>query len=118
MLFGYPLQVCGYLSSKSWDTRIAAGHAVAAIAQNVKKWQPASGTARVKVEGGGKDSPLQDWQSHLLSFESFDITQVYIYAVSGGLLCVSLHRPSRAHPHCTTHSVIYNCLYCMLNAHI
>lgn len=34
------LQVHGYLRSNSWDTRIAAGQALEAIARNVPQWDP------------------------------------------------------------------------------
>jgi len=59
-----------YLTSKSWDTRIAAGQAVEAIARNVKKWQP---SYQRKVEG---DSPPPDPSDNLLAFDSFNIRQV------------------------------------------
>ena len=61
-----------YLNSKSWETRIAAGQAVEAIAKNVKKWQP---TYQPKQEEG-KQSPDND---ELLCFTSFDITKVHSY---------------------------------------
>jgi len=64
------LQVRVYLTSKSWDTRIAAGQAVEAIARNVKKWQP---SYQPKVEG---DSPPPDPSDNLLAFDSFNIRQV------------------------------------------
>ena len=35
-------QVHVYLKSNSWDTRIAAGQAIEAIAQNVPQWDPAT----------------------------------------------------------------------------
>ena len=75
MHFSPCLQVSVYLSSKSWETRIAAGQAVAAIARNVKKWQP-------KTEGGdekgkeGKETPPADSGADLLSFDTFDVNQV------------------------------------------
>ena len=31
-----------FLKSNSWDTRIAAGQAIEAIAQNVPQWNPAA----------------------------------------------------------------------------
>ena len=34
-------QVHVFLKSSSWDTRIAAGQAIEAIAQNVPQWDPA-----------------------------------------------------------------------------
>ena len=35
-------QVHVFLKSSSWDTRIAAGQAIEAIAQNVPQWDPAT----------------------------------------------------------------------------
>lgn len=35
-MFLCPLQVSQYTRSKSWDTRVAAAHAIGAIAENVK----------------------------------------------------------------------------------
>ena len=61
-----------YLTSKSWDTRIAAGQAVEAIAKNVKKWQPSCQTNVEKEE----KSPSPDADDTLLAFDSFDIRQV------------------------------------------
>lgn len=68
----YPRQVRTYLTSKSWDTRIAAGQAVEAIARNVKKWQP---SCQPNLEGDEK-SPPPDVNDTLLAFDSFDIRQV------------------------------------------
>lgn len=34
------LQTQSYLRNKSWDTRVAAAQTIAAIAKNVKKWEP------------------------------------------------------------------------------
>jgi TATA-binding protein-associated factor len=34
------LQVIVHLSNKEWDTRIAAGQAIEAIAKNVPQWDP------------------------------------------------------------------------------
>lgn len=86
-------QVCTYLTSKSWETRIAAGQAVEAIARNVKKWQPAgisSGSSRQPSPGGvagpaaeteptatsKEPSPTSDKDADLLTFETFDLNQV------------------------------------------
>ena len=85
--------MCTYLTSKSWETRIAAGQAVEAIARNVKKWQPASissGNSRQPSPGGvagsateteaaatsKEPSPTSDKDADLLTFETFDLTQV------------------------------------------
>ncbi len=66
-------QVCSYLYSKSWETRVAAGQAVEAIAKNVKKWSPAKPEESCD---GGETSPTppdcEDW----MTFDSFNIEQV------------------------------------------
>ena len=41
MLFHLIVQVHVHLKSSNWDTRIAAGEAIEAIASNVPKWEPA-----------------------------------------------------------------------------
>ena len=82
-------QVCTYLTSKSWETRIAAGQAVEAIAKNVKKWQPGgsssrqpspssvTGPAETEEAATSKESsPTSDKDSDLLTFETFDLNQV------------------------------------------
>jgi len=70
------------LSSKSWETRIAAGHAVEAIASNVKEWSP---PINAKSEGDDESSPpaIVEGEAELLSFSSFDIRQVGTYSVGG-----------------------------------
>lgn len=70
-----------YLSSKSWETRIAAGQAVEAIASNVKPWDPQylpkSDPGAAGDEGAGDQSPPgASSESEMLSFETFDIKQV------------------------------------------
>ena len=70
-----------YLSSKSWETRIAAGQAVEAIAANVKPWDPQylpkPDPSATGDEGAGDQSPPgTSSESDLLSFETFDIQQV------------------------------------------
>lgn len=63
-----------FLSSKSWETRIAAGQAVDAIATNVKQWEP---QYQPKQDGGdGDHSP---GPSVMLSFVTFDIKQVCFF---------------------------------------
>ncbi|KAJ9089533.1 TATA-binding protein-associated factor mot1 [Entomophthora muscae] len=57
-----------HLRSSSWETRIAAGQAIGAIAKNADQWDPA-----VKVE----DMPLPDVESKsVLSFKELDIEAV------------------------------------------
>ena len=67
------------MSSKSWETRIAAGQAVEAIAANVKQWDPQFVAKREPAEGedarDGEGSPVAV-KPDLLSFGSFDIKQV------------------------------------------
>ena len=63
-----------FLSSKSWETRIAAGQAVEAIATNVKQWDP---QYLPKEEGReGEHSPGPTTRTEMLSFVTFDIKQV------------------------------------------
>ena len=95
--------MCTYLTSKSWETRIAAGQAVEAIAKNVKKWQPAgssnsrqpspssvAGPAETEAAATSKESsPTSDKDSDLLAFETFDLNQV-ISAAHAHVFCVSL----------------------------
>ena len=80
--------MCSYLNSKSWETRIAAGLAVEAIAKNVKRWQPscASRHASPSSVGGAAEgevrskesSPSSDKDADLLTFETFDINKVHV----------------------------------------
>lgn len=67
-------QVCTFLSSKSWETRIAAGQAVEAIARNVKKWQPVY-QPKQGEENGSSHASLET-SADLLSFETFNINKV------------------------------------------
>ena len=103
-LYVYIVQVCGYLNSKSWETRVAAGQAVEAIAKNVKKWQPP------KIESDssdGKESPPPDKEDDLMSFNTFDIKQVSILARSylSSHAHIQVQSPSHTHtpPHTHTH---------------
>ena len=66
----------GYLNSKSWDTRIAAGQAVEAIASNVKQWEPGFQTkseSPAEAEGEEEDSSKEP---EYLTFDTFDIKKV------------------------------------------
>ena len=67
-------KVCTFLSSKSWETRIAAGQAVEAIARNVKKWQPVY-QPKQGEENGSSHASLET-SADLLSFETFNINKV------------------------------------------
>lgn len=77
-------QVSTYLTSKTWETRIAAGQAVEAIARNTKQWEPVYQPKKeVGEEEGGSDSPVaapspDRAPADLLSFETFDIQRVSI----------------------------------------
>ena len=69
-----------YLTSKSWETRIAAGQAVEAIASNVKQWEP-------NFQPKSEASPEEEWEEQdspkeleFLSFDSFDIKKVLLIA--------------------------------------
>ncbi|XP_064406197.1 TATA-binding protein-associated factor 172-like [Halichondria panicea] len=72
-------KVCSYLYSKSWETRVAAGQAVEAIAKNVKKWSPAKPEESCD---GGETSPTppdcEDW----MTFDSFNIEQVLTHGTT------------------------------------
>ena len=74
------LQVCVYLNSKSWETRVAASQAVEAIAKNVKKWRPAKNEEKCQDER--QESPLLERSEDFMSFCTFDIKQVKIEACS------------------------------------
>lgn len=71
--------MCTYLNSKSWETRIAAGQAVEAIAANVKLWDP---TFHPKHESAleGEEQREEDQsppeREELLSLSTFDFKQV------------------------------------------
>ena len=71
--------MCTYLNSKSWETRIAAGQAVEAIAANVKLWDP---TSHPKHESAleGEEQREEDQsppeREELLSLSTFDFKQV------------------------------------------
>ena len=66
--------MCQYLSSKNWDSRVAAAQAVEAIVKNVKHWDPPFNN-RDEEKDTPTDMPKTNEQ---LSFETFDITQVQI----------------------------------------
>ena len=77
--------MCTYLTSKSWETRIAAGQAVEAIAKNVKHWRPScasrqpspSSLGAAEEEGTSKESsPSSDKDTDLLTFDTFDLNKV------------------------------------------
>jgi TATA-binding protein-associated factor len=53
-----------HLHSKTWETRVAAGLAIKAIAENVPLWDPPPGSQTIPVE------------DESLSFASFNISQV------------------------------------------
>jgi len=72
MCFFLP-KICGYLTSKSWETRVAAGQAVEAIAKNVRKWSPP------EPENEGEPvSPTENKTEDLMSFFTFNIQQVSV----------------------------------------
>ena len=70
------------MASKSWETRVAAGQAVEAIAGNVKQWDPPfqpKPEPMVEEGGGagdGETSPPVVAESDMLDFSTFDIKQV------------------------------------------
>ncbi|RIB21561.1 hypothetical protein C2G38_2134285 [Gigaspora rosea] len=60
-----------HLSNKEWDTRIAAGQAIEAIAKNVPQWDPPE---IVKIEN--EISIKNESSDNKYSFENFDISSV------------------------------------------
>ncbi|KAF6176669.1 hypothetical protein GIB67_034531 [Kingdonia uniflora] len=92
-------KVSQYLRSKSWDTRVAAAHAVGAIAENVKHTSLKELFASVKTEisdagvSGSVEDVVISWTNFDLkvvadlSFRSFDISKVLEFGAllaSGG----------------------------------
>jgi TATA-binding protein-associated factor len=70
-------KVSKYLHSTAWETRIAAAHAIEAIARNVKKWDP---PFECKMESDVK-SDDSSGNDHQLSFDTFNIQQVLDHGV-------------------------------------
>ncbi|CAG8524478.1 17028_t:CDS:10, partial [Acaulospora colombiana] len=64
-------RVVVHLSNKEWDTRIAAGQAIEAIAKNVPPWDPPE---TVKIEN--EKSTVNEKNENKYSFDNFDITIV------------------------------------------
>lgn len=91
-------KVSQYLRSKNWDTRVAAAHAIGAIAQNIKHTSLTALCACIQskvsetgISGSAED--LVDWPSYQSknisngSFRSFDINKVLEFGAllaSGG----------------------------------
>ncbi|KAI8830148.1 hypothetical protein BC829DRAFT_426554 [Chytridium lagenaria] len=70
-LYNLLARVLVHLRSESWETRVAAGHAVAAIAKNVPEWSPPP------PPPSSQDPDLMDDENDAdLSFETFDISTV------------------------------------------
>ncbi|CAJ0832186.1 8797_t:CDS:2, partial [Entrophospora sp. SA101] len=63
-------RVIVHLSSKEWDTRLAAGQAIEAIAKNVPHWNPIESE---NDDNNNKSQPLND---NKYSFDNFDISNV------------------------------------------
>lgn len=63
------------MSSKTWDSRVAAAQAVEAIVKNVKSWDPTF-TPKDETVDRPTDTPTSNGHNDQLSFETFDITQV------------------------------------------
>ena len=70
------VQVNTYLNSKSWETRIAAGQAVEAIASNVKQWEPKSHPKQELSPDAEWDEQDNPKEREPLSFDSFDFNKV------------------------------------------
>ncbi|KAL9957258.1 hypothetical protein ACROYT_G038872 [Oculina patagonica] len=66
-----------FLKSNSWDTRIAAGQAIEAIAQNVPQWNPAAQNIKVEPSESDKTEVSRETvENELLEFSKFDINRV------------------------------------------
>lgn len=84
------LQVGVYLASKSWETRIAAGQAVEAIASNVKPWEPPYTPRPDPAEGEEERSPPASvGDAEMLAFGTFNIKQVCMSSVT--CACMYVH---------------------------
>ncbi|KAL5034972.1 hypothetical protein BDV3_004461 [Batrachochytrium dendrobatidis] len=85
-----------YLRSKSWETRVAAGDAINAVASAVPQWDPPSPTAHSTSEASAESAvAATDLEELLLGFNNFDITTVVdrgavLVASSGGEFDVDL----------------------------
>ncbi|XP_048575409.1 TATA-binding protein-associated factor 172 isoform X2 [Nematostella vectensis] len=62
-----------FLKSGNWDTRIAAGQAIEAIAQSVPQWEPPGLTVKAEPQDG---SSLCGSEPEQLEFGKFDIKRV------------------------------------------
>ncbi|CAG8777290.1 9608_t:CDS:2, partial [Acaulospora morrowiae] len=60
-----------HLSNKEWDTRIAAGQAIEAIAKNVPSWDPPE---TIKIENA--KPTINESNDNKYSFDNFDIKNV------------------------------------------
>ncbi|XP_078611730.1 TATA-binding protein-associated factor 172-like isoform X3 [Branchiostoma floridae x Branchiostoma japonicum] len=68
-------KVLTFLRSDNWDTRIAAGQAIEAIARNVPLWEPRGVIKKEEDPSEGRSTPVRD-RSDKLEFSRFDITRV------------------------------------------
>ncbi|CAH1273032.1 BTAF1 [Branchiostoma lanceolatum] len=68
-------KVLTFLRSDNWDTRIAAGQAIEAIARNVPLWEPRGVVKKEEDPAEGRSTPVRD-RSDKLEFSRFDITRV------------------------------------------
>jgi TATA-binding protein-associated factor len=66
-------QVIVHLRSKSWETRVAAGQAIEAIAANVPEWAPPE---EMKMEDSNSPPPTNTNDMDKLSFSTFDLSSV------------------------------------------
>ncbi|CAI2172682.1 1119_t:CDS:10 [Funneliformis geosporum] len=64
-------QVIVHLSNKEWDTRIAAGQAIEAIAKNVPQWDPPE-----IIKSENEPYSVNKTNDNKYSFETFDIASV------------------------------------------
>lgn len=70
-------RVHAFLKSSSWDTRIAAGQAIEAIAHNVPQWNPAVQNIKAEPSESSKTVVNRETvENELLEFSKFDINRV------------------------------------------
>lgn len=69
-----PVKVIVHLRSKSWETRVAAGQAIEAIAANVPEWNPVED---METEDSNSPHPPPDTTDmNKLTFATFDLSSV------------------------------------------
>ncbi|KAI9288630.1 hypothetical protein BC943DRAFT_288000 [Umbelopsis sp. AD052] len=75
-LYNLLTRVIVHLRSKSWETRVAAGQAIEAIAANVPEWNPPED---MKIEDSNSPPPIDTSDIDTLSFATFDLSSVLVH---------------------------------------